>query len=58
MSRDGFRSVGAITGLVIGFLLMRSLGFGGVLMGAIFGACGALIGGMIGERVHATRSDR
>jgi uncharacterized membrane protein YeaQ/YmgE (transglycosylase-associated protein family) len=53
MSRDGARSVGAITGLVVGLLVMRSLDQGGVLAGAIFGAGGTLVGGILGERVHA-----
>ena len=53
MSRENYRSIGAIMGLVVGILLMLGLRQGGVIPGAIFGAGGALIGGILGERVHA-----
>ena len=56
MSRDSYRSVGAIIGLVLGIVLMTSTGQGGVLPGAIFGAGGALAGGILGEKVHALRN--
>jgi hypothetical protein len=55
MSREGYRSVGAIIGLMIGFSLMKLTGQSGVLPGALFGAGGALAGGILGERVHAMR---
>lgn len=58
MSREIYRSIGAIIGLVIGFTMMKLAGQGGVLPGAIFGAGGALAGGMIGERVHALRNGK
>ncbi|MCA9138575.1 MAG: hypothetical protein KDB00_17510 [Planctomycetales bacterium] len=52
MSRDNYRSIGAITGLALGITLMISLGKHGVIPGAIFGAGGALAGGVLGERIH------
>ena len=53
MSRESFRSIGAILGLVVGVVLMLALRQGGVIPGAIFGAGGALAGGILGERFHA-----
>ena len=55
--RDTFRSMGAIAGLAIGLGLMWMLGFGGLVPAAIFGAAGAVIGGITGERM-ADRGDR
>ncbi|MDM4016310.1 hypothetical protein [Roseiconus lacunae] len=57
MTRDTYRSIGAITGLAIGIVLMRSLGLGGIIYGAIFGASGATIGGIVGEQLHGARND-
>ena len=53
MTRDNYRSVGAISGLALGIAVMMLLGLSGVLPGALFGAGGALAGGIAGERVHA-----
>ena len=58
MSRDRYRSIGAILGLIVGLLLMVLAGQGGVLGGATFGAGGTLAGGIIGEKVHALRNDK
>ena len=58
MSRESYRSIGAVIGLVIGFALMKLAGQSGVMPGAIFGAGGALAGGIIGERVHAKRNGK
>lgn len=58
MSRESYRSIGAIIGLVIGFALMKLAGQGDIVAGAIFGAGGALSGGIIGERVHAMRNQK
>ncbi|MCS7470460.1 hypothetical protein NZK35_27735 [Stieleria sp. ICT_E10.1] len=55
MSRESYRSVGAIVGLGLGIALMVMAGQGGVLPGAIFGAGGALAGGILGEKIHAMR---
>lgn len=45
------RSLAAISGLLVSLSLMWMLGLGGVLYGAVFGAGGAVIGGMIGDRL-------
>ncbi|WP_198953776.1 hypothetical protein [Rhodopirellula sp. MGV] len=58
MTRDRYRSIGAIIGLVVGFSLMKAFGLGGVLVGAVFGASGALIGGIVGEQVYGPRDGR
>ncbi|MFG0291215.1 MAG: hypothetical protein ACF8CQ_23835 [Rhodopirellula sp. JB044] len=50
--RDTFRTVGALTGLCVGLSLMWLLGWGGVLASGFFGAIGAVVGGMAGERIH------
>ncbi|SMP61677.1 hypothetical protein SAMN06265222_107149 [Neorhodopirellula lusitana] len=57
MTRDTFRTVGAITGLVVGLSLMSLFGLGGIVYAAIFGAGGTVIGGISGERIH-DRSQR
>lgn len=56
MSRESYRSIGAIFGLAIGFALMKLAGQSEIVPGAIFGAGGALAGGIIGERVHTLRN--
>ena len=53
MSKDTCRSMGAIIGLVSSLLLMMVLGYSGVLPGAVFGAGGAVVGGMLGETLFA-----
>ena len=55
MSEQVYRSLFAILGLVLGMLLMVGLGFGGMVPGAIFGAGGAVLGGIIGERIARSR---
>lgn len=54
--RHSFRSFGAIAGLALGLGMMWLLGLGGMVPAAIFGAGGAVIGGMSGERI-ADRGD-
>jgi len=58
MRRESYRSIGAIIGLAVGFALMKLVGQSGVMPGAIFGAGGALAGGIVGERVHAMRNGK
>ena len=58
MRRESYRSIGAIIGLAVGFALMKLVGQSGVMPGAIFGAGGALAGGIAGERVHAMRNGK
>ncbi|MEM9643740.1 MAG: hypothetical protein AAF989_02005 [Planctomycetota bacterium] len=52
MTRDNYRTIGAITGLVIGIALMLLLGQGGLIASAIFGAGGCVLGGVTGEKFH------
>ena len=49
MSEQGYRSLFAVVGLILGILLMVGLGRGGMIWGFIFGAGGATLGGMFGE---------
>lgn len=56
MSEDTYRSIGAISGLVIGMVVMFSLGFGGMIPGALFGAGGAVAGGICGEKFYTSRN--
>ena len=51
MTEQGYRSLFAILGLVLGLGLMTLLGLGGMIPGAVFGAGGAVVGGITGERV-------
>lgn len=56
MSRDTYRSIGAMLGLALGVLLMSTLGFGGLVAGAIFGSSGCVSGAIAGEQLHAKRT--
>ena len=58
MNEQAMRSVGAITGLVLAMLLMHWLGRGGLIWGFVFGAGGAVLGGMFGETVARMRGRR
>ncbi|MGV3485331.1 MAG: hypothetical protein ACO1RT_13005 [Planctomycetaceae bacterium] len=51
MNRDTRRSIGAITGLTIGLTAMWLLDLHGLIAAFIFGAGGAVAGGMIGEKI-------
>jgi outer membrane lipoprotein SlyB len=57
MRKDTKRSIGALIGLVLGLTLMMSLGLGGLIYAFIFGAGGAVAGGMIGERWKSPNHD-
>ena len=56
MNEDTYRSIGAIIGLTLGLILMFALGIGGMIPGALFGAGGAVTGGICGEKLFASRS--
>ena len=56
MSLDACRSIGAISGLVIGLGLMIAFGYGGMIPGFLFGAGGAVAGGISGEKFYAKRN--
>ncbi len=51
-NRSAARSVAAILGLVLSLAAMWWLGLGGLVYGFLFGAGGAVIGGVAGERLH------
>ena len=52
MSEQGYRSAGAMTGLVIGLVTMSLVGHWGLVAAFCFGVGGTLIGARIGERLH------
>ena len=54
-SEQAYRSVFAILGLVVGLGVMVLLGMGCMIPGAVFGAGGAVLGGMLGERIARRR---
>ncbi|TWT83144.1 hypothetical protein CA13_46070 [Planctomycetes bacterium CA13] len=58
MNRDNYRSIGAIIGITLGVTVMFALSFGGLVAGFFFGAGGAVLGGMSGERIFAWRQTR
>jgi len=58
MSRESHRSIGAILGLLIGLGLMVTLNYGGLVPGFLFGAIGAVVGGITGEQIHDRRGSR
>lgn len=51
MSEQAYRSLFAVLGIVFGMTLMFVLGLRGMIPGAVFGAGGAVIGGMLGEAI-------
>ena len=55
MTQDNYRTIFAIAGLAIGLGIMLALKFGGMIPGALFGAGGAVVGGIIGERFYAKK---
>jgi hypothetical protein len=58
MNEQAYRSIFAIIGLGVGMVLMIVLGLQGLLGGAIFGAGGAVLGGMLGERIARGRGTK
>ena len=50
MTKETRRSIGAITGLTAGLTAMWLLGMEGLIPAFIFGAGGAVAGGMTGEK--------
>ena len=51
MSREAGRSIGALAGLAMGVAMMWAFGYGGVIPLFLFGAGGAIVGGIAGERM-------
>jgi outer membrane lipoprotein SlyB len=50
LKKETRRSIGALTGLTIGLVMMWSLGLGGLVPAFICGAGGAVAGAIAGER--------
>ena len=55
MTENTCRSIGSIAGLIVGIALMYGVGLTGMLAGAVFGAGGAVAGGISGEKFYAWR---
>ncbi len=55
MTEDNYRTIGAVTGVTLGLVLMYCIGWGGMIPGAIFGAGGAVAGGIVGEKLYARK---
>ena len=55
MNEDTYRTIGAIIGLAAGIGMMITLGMSGMVPGALFGAGGAVAGGICGEKLYASR---
>lgn len=51
MKKETRRSIGAIIGMVLGWSLMWATGMSGLVPAFIFGAGGAVAGGMTGEKL-------
>ncbi|MGB7348158.1 MAG: hypothetical protein WBD20_28295 [Pirellulaceae bacterium] len=55
MTEDNYRTICSITGLAIGMGIMFASGWAGMIPGAIFGAGGAVAGGIVGEKLFARK---
>ncbi|TWU57348.1 hypothetical protein Poly59_02550 [Rubripirellula reticaptiva] len=55
IAKDTARRIGAVTGLVLGWALMRFLGYSGVMPAAIFGASFCVVGAIAGEQWHGRK---
>lgn len=58
MSRENYRTIGAIAGLCLGIGAMFLFGMSGMVAGAAFGAGGSVIGGIAGEQIFDRRGPR
>ena len=56
MSVDNYRTICSIAGLSIGIIIMVVSGMSGLIPGFIFGAGGAVLGGIVGEKIHASKN--
>lgn len=58
MTRDTYRTIGALTGLAIGVLLTVAFGYSGqIIPSALLGAGGCVAGAVIAERLHSGSGD-
>ncbi|MDA8746162.1 hypothetical protein N9N28_16170 [Rubripirellula amarantea] len=59
MTRERYRQIGAISGLLSGWAAMYLLGYAGLVPAAVFGITGCVLGGITAEKVHDRKtSDR
>jgi hypothetical protein len=52
IARETARRIGAVSGLIMGILVMRMLGYNGIAESAIFGATFCVIGAITAEKLH------
>ncbi len=52
IAKDTARRIGAISGLILGWAVMRFLGYSGVMPLAIFGASFCVVGAITAEQWH------
>ncbi len=52
MSEESYRRIFSIVGLALSLGIMFASGFSGIIPGAIFGAGGAVCGGITGEQLY------
>ena len=52
LDRGNYRQIGAVAGLLSGWLAMFAVGYQGLLPAAIFGIGGCVFGGILGEKFH------
>ncbi|KAA1260392.1 hypothetical protein LF1_29320 [Rubripirellula obstinata] len=52
MTRESYRRIGAVTGLLGGWAMMFGLGYMGLVPAAIFGIIGCVSGAITGEKIH------
>ena len=58
MTRETYRTIGALIGLTAGLVGTVVIGYGGELIpGAVLGAGGCVMGAMIAERMHPGSGD-
>ena len=52
MTRETYRRIGAVSGLMGGWAAMFLLGYTGLVPAAIFGMVGCVLGAITGEEIH------
>ncbi|WP_186775457.1 hypothetical protein [Rubripirellula tenax] len=55
IAKDTARRIGAVSGLIAGWVLMSFLGYGGLMPAAIFGASFCVVGAITAEQWHARK---
>lgn len=52
VSKETARRIGAVSGLVLGIIVMRFLGYAGILPAGLFGATFCVMGAIAAEQIH------